>query len=50
MILQEIRLSNFRCFHGEAHIRFSSDPEKNVTIIYAENGVGKTTLLNELLW
>ena len=50
MILQEIHLSNFRCFYGDARIRFSCDPGKNVTIIYAENGVGKTTLLNALLW
>ncbi len=50
MILEEIRLKDFRCFHGETSIRFSEDPEKNVTIIYAENGVGKTTLLNALLW
>lgn len=50
MILEEIRLSDFRCFYGDTFIRFSEHPEKNVTIIYAENGVGKTTLLNALLW
>ncbi|MEA3013345.1 MAG: sulfur modification protein DndD [Sphingomonadales bacterium] len=50
MILEEIRLKDFRCFFGESAIRFSTDEEKNVTIIYAENGVGKTTLLNALLW
>ena len=50
MILEEIRLRDFRCFYGNTSIRFSEDPEKNVTIIYAENGVGKTTLLNALLW
>jgi len=50
VILEEIRLTDFRCFYGECSIKFSEDPEKNVTIIYAENGVGKTTLLNALLW
>lgn len=50
MILEQIRLTDFRCFFGETSISFSEDPEKNVTIIYAENGVGKTTLLNALLW
>lgn len=50
MILEEIRLTDFRCFHGDTFIRFSEDPQKNVTIIYAENGVGKTTVLNALLW
>lgn len=50
MILNEIRLQDFRCFYGECKISFSSDQERNVTIVYAENGVGKTTLLNALLW
>ena len=50
MNLEEIRLGDFRCFYGDTNIRFSEDPKKNVTIIYAENGVGKTTLLNALLW
>ena len=50
MILEEIRLTDFRCFYGKSAIRFSTDPDKNVTLIYAENGVGKTTLLNALLW
>lgn len=50
MILDEIRLTDFRCFFGESTVRFSTDPVKNVTLIYAENGVGKTTLLNALLW
>jgi len=50
MILEEIRLTDFRCFYGENVITFSSDPDRNATLIYAENGVGKTTLLNALLW
>ena len=50
MILEEIRLTDFRCFYGRSAVRFSTDPGKNITLIYAENGVGKTTLLNALLW
>ena len=50
MILEEIRLTDFRCFYGETFIRFSEEADRNVTIIYAENGVGKTTLLNALFW
>jgi DNA sulfur modification protein DndD len=50
MILDEIRLQDFRCFYGECKIEFSTDKDRNVTLIYAENGVGKTTLLNALLW
>lgn len=50
MILEEIRLKNFRCFYGDVSIRFSTDPNKNVTLIHAESGLGKTTLLNAFLW
>jgi len=50
MVLEEIRLKDFRCFYDENVIRFSMDEQRNVTLIYAENGVGKTTLLNALLW
>jgi len=50
MILEEIRLSDFRCFYGKSRLSFSNHSDKNVTLIYAENGVGKTTLLNALLW
>ena len=50
MWLEQIDLKDFRCFFGEHSIEFSQDPKKNVTLIHAENGVGKTTLLNALLW
>ena len=50
MWIEQISLKDFRCFFGEHAIEFSQDPTKNVTLIHAENGVGKTTLLNALLW
>ena len=50
MVLEEIRITNFRCFYGESVIKFSTNDNRNVTLIYAENGAGKTTLLNALLW
>lgn len=50
MLLEKIILKNFRQFYGEQEIIISCDPDKNVTLIHAENGVGKTTLLNALLW
>ena len=50
MILERITLDNFRCFYGTQTIDFSTDAEKNVTLIHAQNGVGKTTLLNAILW
>lgn len=50
MKLSKIQLKNFRQFYGEQTIECSVDPKKNVTLIHAENGVGKTTLLNSILW
>jgi DNA sulfur modification protein DndD len=48
--LERITLKDFRCFYGEQSIELSTDPARNVTLIHSENGVGKTTLLNALLW
>src|SRR5690554_384766 len=50
MLLRKITLNNFRQFYGEQEIEFSVDPVKNITLIHAENGVGKTAFLNSLLW
>ena len=50
MWLEEITLKNFRCFYGEHVLQLSTDEDRNVTLIHAENGVGKTTLLNAMLW
>jgi len=50
MLFEKIILKNFRQFYGECEINFSTDSEKNITLIHGENGVGKTTLLNAILW
>lgn len=50
MILEKLVLENFRQFRGRQEIIFSDLREKNVTLIHAENGFGKTALLNALLW
>lgn len=50
MKIKKIILSNFRQFYGDQDIDISDDPEKNVTLIHAQNGVGKTTILNSVLW
>ncbi|WP_438863890.1 AAA family ATPase [Neptunicella sp.] len=50
MLINKIVLTNFRQFYGEQTIHFSTDEDKNVTLIHAENGVGKTALLNAILW
>ena len=50
MILEKLVIENFRQFKGRQEIVFSDNREKNVTLIHAENGFGKTTLLNAILW
>lgn len=45
-----MRLNDWRSFYGQNDLWFSTDPEKNVTLIRAENGVGKTSLLAALNW
>jgi len=48
MKLLTLTLENFRQFHGENSIEFSSDDDKPFTICYAVNGGGKTTVLSAL--
>ena len=50
MRLERLVLENFRQFKGLQEIQFSEYENKNVTIIHAENGFGKTTLLKAILW
>lgn len=50
MLLRKIKLRNFRQYYGEVVINFAADQFKNVTVIHAENGVGKTALLNAIKW
>ncbi len=50
MILERLVLDNFRQFKGRQEIVFSDLRDRNVTVVHAENGFGKTTLLKALLW
>lgn len=50
MILEKLVVENFRQFRGRQEISFSTIRERNVTVVHAENGFGKTALLNALLW
>jgi DNA sulfur modification protein DndD len=50
MILEKLTIENFRQFRGKQEIFFSTIKERNVTLVHAENGFGKTALLNALLW
>lgn len=50
MLLKEMKLRDFRQFRNEQSIQFSTDPDRNVTIIMGENGSGKTTLAQAFTW
>lgn len=51
MKILKFRLNNFRSFYKETQwFSLSGDDKKNVTVIHCENGVGKTTILNALIW
>ena len=45
MILEKLIVENFRQFRGRQEIVFSDLRERNVTLVHAENGFGKTALL-----
>ena len=46
MILERLIVENFRQFRGRQEIVFADNRSRNVTLVHAENGFGKTTLLN----
>jgi DNA sulfur modification protein DndD len=50
MRIIELQLTDFRCFYGSQSIAFAADHEKNITLIHGENGSGKSTVLNAILW
>lgn len=49
LILQRIEIKNFVCFDN-IEVEPSSDPDRPLTVIRAENGSGKTTFLRALRW
>jgi DNA repair exonuclease SbcCD ATPase subunit len=50
MQIRRVKLKNFRQFYGEQDVEFPTTGKKNVTLIHAENGFGKTSILNAVLW
>lgn len=50
MLLQSIKLVNFRQFRNEAIDFAGGEDGKNVTIIIGENGTGKTTFAQAFFW
>ena len=50
MLFKQITIQNFRQFKERVTVNFSTDPQKNVTIIMGENGTGKTSLEQAFTW
>ena len=50
MKLNRLTINNFYRYYGKQEIVFSTDNDKNVTVLRGENGAGKTTLLNAFYW
>lgn len=50
MLLKKMIIENFRQYVGKNEIDFSTDKEKNVTILIGDNGSGKTTISQAFLW
>lgn len=49
LILQRVEIENFVCFDS-IEVEPSTNPERPLTVIRAENGSGKTTFLRALRW
>lgn len=49
MRLHRVEIRNFKLLE-DIRLEFSTDPEKPLTLIRAENGSGKTSLLAAMLW
>ena len=50
MKIKSIELENFRGFYGIHEIKFSTDPHKLITLIVAENGTGKSNMMESINW
>ncbi|MDD3137808.1 MAG: AAA family ATPase [Lachnospiraceae bacterium] len=50
MLIKSITLNNFRQFKGKQTLVFSTDSEKNVTVLLGDNTFGKTTILQAFNW
>lgn len=50
MFLDYIEITNFRPYYGTQRINFGFNQNQNLTIILADNGSGKTSLVNALTW
>lgn len=50
MIINKLEMYNFRQYIGEQSVTFSSDKDKNVTVLIGVNTSGKTTIVRAFEW
>lgn len=50
MKIKSIKLHNFMRYKGDNELHFSTDDEKNVTVVLGDNTFGKTTLAQAFRW
>lgn len=50
MLIKSLSLKNFRQYIGEQEIEFSTDHDRNVTVLIGVNTSGKTTLIRAFEW
>ena len=50
MIIDSIRFENYRAYYGETVFSFPVDGERNISIIFADNDVGKSCFFSGILF
>ena len=50
MKLTKIKVNNFRNYQSEHEIDLELDDDKNIILVHADNGFGKTSLLDAVLF
>lgn len=50
MLIKSIELQNFKIFSGRQTVNFSTDSDRNVTVLMGDNGSGKTTFAQAFSW
>ena len=50
MLIKSITLNNFRQYIGRQEVKFSTDKERNVTVLIGVNTSGKTTFVRAFEW
>ena len=49
MIFNLLRINNYRAYYGESIFDFPIEGERNISILYADNDVGKSCFFSAVL-